>query len=320
MTREVEDVAQAFWQLSKRSVLFHSLFLILGVGQLLALLFFFPLFMKSYAMAILIASLFVTAFAYFVLRFYYEAKRPEEFTELCTAFVATCRRMVPRDAPVGEFPKAASRLIFRLMERIEERRNRRDFLPEAFSSLSFLLEHVFLWFHWKDLHDMKQLLLSAAARIHIQWVQESPLDLDAHVALASVYMAWYRLYLEPSNEGQTISMPFLSKAYASPGMREKLIKTARRALEELKILRDYSPKDPWVYAQFAAVYHDLGEFGQEIEAYETLSRLLPHERGLLFQLGALYFQHGRASYGLKVYEELKRSGDRKAEELISLYQ
>jgi tetratricopeptide (TPR) repeat protein len=90
-------------------------------------------------------------------------------------------------------------------------------------------------------------------------------------------------------------------------------------MEELKIVDAYAPSDPWVHAQMALVYHDLGDIEHEIAEYELLTRISPSDGNLRYRLGVLYFQMGKPSLGLKIYEELKSASDPRADGLIAQY-
>ena len=95
--------------------------------------------------------------------------------------------------------------------------------------------------------------------------------------------------------------------------------TAERAIEEFKILNHYAPDDPWVHLQLAYSYHDLGMPDKETREYETVLKLCPDDRDILYKLGTLYFQQGQNAKGLQVYEELKDCNYKKAQQVISRY-
>jgi len=71
--------------------------------------------------------------------------------------------------------------------------------------------------------------------------------------------------------------------------------------------------------QLAYSYRDLGMPTQEIDEYETILKLCPHDKETLFKLGVLYFSQGLNSKGLRVYEELRHSHFKKARLLIGHY-
>ena len=101
--------------------------------------------------------------------------------------------------------------------------------------------------------------------------------------------------------------------------QQKFRKTAEKAIEEFKIMSDYAPHDPWVHAQLAYSYRDLQMPKEEIKEYEAILHLCPDDKETLFKLGKLYFQQGQNAKGLQIYETLKNTHFKKAENLISFY-
>ena len=95
--------------------------------------------------------------------------------------------------------------------------------------------------------------------------------------------------------------------------------TAEKAIQEFKIIDHYSPEDPWVHAQLASCYHDLKMHSKEITEYETILKLCPEDKQILFRLGILCFQQGENARGLQIYEQLKEMQFSRADELIDFY-
>ncbi len=120
----------------------------------------------------------------------------------------------------------------------------------------------------------------------------------------------------PPNKAEMVWVP---PDYFSEETQQKFTSAAERAIEEFKILDDYAPNDQWVHAQLASLYHDIGLPEQEILEFEKMLKIAPQDRQILFRLGVLYFQQGYNAKGLRVYEQLKKSKDKKADELISYY-
>ena len=58
---------------------------------------------------------------------------------------------------------------------------------------------------------------------------------------------------------------------------------------------------------------------KEIKEVELLLKLRPQDKEILYRLGSLYFSQGLNAKGLQIYEELKRTNYKKAEDLISSY-
>ena len=176
------------------------------------------------------------------------------------------------------------------------------------------MEKFSLWCHWNDVHQMKELLSLHAIQEEINLIKAYPTDLEAHAALANAYIMLYKLYLDPQR-----IYSFIASKYSSPEMAQKFQKAASRALEELKIVTHYAQNDLWVRSQMAVVYHDLGLFEKEVGEYETLVKMVPKDKELLFRLGVLYFKEGKNGEALRIYEQLRQAKNPKAEELISHY-
>jgi tetratricopeptide (TPR) repeat protein len=304
-----------FRRLTRGYALFHMGYLVLGIIELFALLLFFPLFLKSSLIAFTLAALFLTAFSYFVLRFYFEAKKPEQFIELKERFVATCKKALPVENPL-----AVTQAVYIFLSELEGQEVQYYPLPKLLETLKPLMEKLSLWCHFQDVHLMKEHLHQYCIDQRIEYVKKQPVNIEAHTLLAQSYIALYKLYLDPRKSGKEVPYPFMLHEYSSEATVKKFQAVTRRALEELKILDAYTPNNPWVHAQMAAIYHDLGILEKEIEEYEILLRISPNDSLLLYRLGLLYFQYGKASTGLKIYEQLKKNQDPKADQLIQKYE
>jgi hypothetical protein len=154
------------------------------------------------------------------------------------------------------------------------------------------------WFK-NDSIRMRELFVRAALGEQLQQVRETPTDLEVHASLANTYLVFARLMQIRSEE--------LFRKYI------------QLALEEFRIMNDYAPQDPWVHEQLAHGYGELGMVKEQIGEWETLLSLRPHDRDVMVHLGRLYFEHGCAARGLRIYEQLKRMNYKRAEELISCY-
>ncbi len=304
--------AQQFKQITRYYALFHLLFLTLACVEIFAFLLFFSFFTKSALLAFSLAGLFLTGFSYFVLRFYFQAKKPEQFLQLQNAYLSTCQEAIPFQRGQPEYHLSIAHALYRLVFHLQNEEPNYYRLPKQFDSLAPVIEKFSTWNHWRDLHNMKELLLLGVVREHIQLIKSEPTDLEAHASLANAYLFLSKLYLPPK-------MQWVPPAYFSPEMREQFETTARRAIEEFKILDNYAPNDPWVHAQLASIYHDLEMPELETQEYETMLRITPQDKEVLFRLGVLYFQQGLNAKGLRIYEQLKKKSDPKAEELISHY-
>ena len=173
--------------------------------------------------------------------------------------------------------------------------------------------------HWKDVYQMKEILLFTLIQCEIEHVKQKPLELRAHALLATSYRTLAQIYEDPRKSDPEEEHLFISLEYSTPPMLHKFKRASLHALEELKILDAYAPETPWVQLQLAQLYRALEEPQKEIEAYETLLKTSPHDPELLHHLGTLYFCQGRNAEGLRLYATLQESDAAKAEELIAYY-
>ncbi len=308
-------------RLSSGYAWFHIGYAMAGALELLGLALLCSLFTKPWMLASLLALLFVTAFSYFVLRFYLEAKKPEQLLALRSRFMEACRKEIASSLQekAAEYHLSLSHALFRFSSLLEGVDSRFYRVPKEWEGLTILLEKFSLWMHWGDLHQMRELLLFAAIQELLALVRSEPTDLEVHASLASAYQVLSRLYMDPRKRQLHLTPSWISKAFASESMRSKFERSAEKALEELKIVDSYAPLDPWVHMELASIYHDLEMSEEEITCYEKIVSLFPEDRESLFKLGVLYFKLGRNARGLEVYQRLARMSDQKAEQLIAHY-
>jgi tetratricopeptide (TPR) repeat protein len=171
--------------------------------------------------------------------------------------------------------------------------------PRLLSWVAPALSRFSAYCYVDDVFKMKSMLLESAVQEHLQQVRITPTDLEVHASLASSYIA-------------------LSKIY-KPHFEEKHRTLARLAVEEFSILSHYAPNDPWVHEQLAFGYQALNMPQEEMREMELLLRLKSNDKDILYRLGNLYFKQGMNAKGLQVYEELKRTHLKKAEDLIGSY-
>ena len=312
VSQYIDQTVLEFRKITRFYALFHMGYFALLAIELLTLLLFFSFFAKSSLLAFCLGAVFLTGFSYFVLRFYFQAKKPEQFLHLKLRFIESCENTLPIK---GEASSFLLQSLYQLINTLDGQEHQYYSLSKQFHTLAPLFEKFSLWCHWKDVHQMKESLHDYCIQKHIERVKQFPTDLDVHAALATSYIALYKEYMPKTDSSYT----FIAKEYASPSRKEKFKKIAYKAIQEFKILDTYAPNNPWVYTQLAIIYHDLELPEQEIETYETLLQITPQDKELLFRCGVLYFQQGHPAQGLKVYEQLKRLGNDQAEALIRHY-
>lgn len=297
----IDSTLKEFQQITRRYALFHAAFLVAFVVELLVVLVFTPFMAKTWTIAATVSLIFLTAFTYFVLRLYFQTKKPEQFVALRDKFLASC-------------PTGTVRPIYDWIQQLQGQESQCYSLPTLLQTLSPLVEKFSVWCHWEDVHWMKETLHLHALQKMFEWVRENPTDLELHRAIATSYMALYQIYQMPKT-----SFSFIQKQYDSPEMRDKFERSARLAMEELKIVLTYAPNDPWALNYMARVYSDLGLRQEEKKIYEMLLSAQPQDGEIHYRLGKLCFELGHMAQGLHLYRELQGRKDPKAQELISHY-
>jgi tetratricopeptide (TPR) repeat protein len=314
-----EKATRRFIKVSKRYARFHWAFMLLGLVELICFFLFLASWSRTSILAINLGVIFLTAFTYFVLRLYFQARKPEQLLFLRNEYLEKCKSLVAYREGVPDHHLLLARIVCKFVMVLHEKEYsfyRFWFYWPAFTNL---LEKISCWWHWKDVHVFRELLLFSSVDEHIKLVKCEPTNLEFHAALANAYVMLSNLYHESNKYEDEHNDRWVPPEKYSKEMFQKFRKTAQRAVEELKILNDYAPNDPWVHVQLAYNYHDLQMPEEEIREYETILSLCPDDKDTLFKLGMLYFQQGLNAKGLRAYERLKRSHYRKAEDLIKFY-
>lgn len=294
------SILKEFRRVTHSFVTFNLLFLTLFSTELFLFFFFLPFLSRSAIFAFALAGLFLTCFSYFVLLFYFQAKKPEQLTQLRDQFLQSCRQILPLPAGVAEHHLSIAEALSNLAVYLHDFEWNFYQLPKCFAPLSKLISRFSAYSYGEDVFNMKSLLLHAAVEEHLKQIRLTPTDLEVHASLANTYVA-------------------LSKIYKRPQMEDRYQIMARLAIEEFSILSNYAPNDPWVHEQLAMGYHDLSMPKEEMQEVEILLKLRASDKEILYRLGTLYFKQGMNAKGLQIYEELKKANFKKAENLISSY-
>ncbi len=306
-------------RVSRFYTLFHLGFLTLAIGELLAFLLFFTLFTKSAILAFSIAGIFLTGFSYFVLLFYFQAKKPEQLMDLKEEFLSRCKEGARDLKGTTQYHAALTHEIYRFVHLLDGQEYRFYRLPKFLEALNPVLQKFSSWSHWKDTHEMKEKLLMAAIGEQVEQVKLQPTDLEAHASLASAYLKLARVYKDPRELSPEGLFPWISPEYAGEEMAHKFKRAAERAIQEYLILDAYAPRQLWTQAQLAAIYRDLDRPEEEMACYERMHTIAPSDQEVLFRLGVLYFEEGLNAKALRIYETLKESGSEKTDLLIAHY-
>lgn len=296
---------------------FYSIFFWIGCLELGVFLGLLHSFAHPSALVFTVALLFFTLFAFLMLRLYWVNRRPEKLCEIVDQYLSQEKQRLRYQEGTPEDHLALAQAAQKLSRELRDREYSVYPIPSWLSPISTTLESLSAYLHWEDLLLLRELLLQSAIDEHIAIIRSEPTNLEIHAALANAYVLLSNLYAAPmkGQEGDR----WLSPARYSNDMRNRFTQTAKKAIEEFQILRDYAPHDPWVQMQLAYSYHDLGMPCEEIEAYEMLTRLQPDDPDTLFKLGSLYFSQGMNGKGLHIYEQLKHKHFKRAEALIQFY-
>lgn len=303
----MEDLfIQTFDRKIVASLRVNLLFILAIILEIAGLVLFTPFFLKSALFALMVALFFLTIFSYFILRQYLESQKHAYFEALLTE--------LPESPPLE-----TARLCTKIAHKLYQREYKYYTPPRFLSFVAPFFEKVSAWMHWHDVHLMRELLLQRAVDAHLQLVKEEPTNPDAHALLANAYVMLSGLYIDPRSLEFKDNERWIPAEKYSKRMHEEFQETAKKAVEEFKILKEYAPNDPWIYMQLAYSYRDLQMPEEEKEAYRTILMLRPEDHEVRYKLGELYFKRGENARGLKVFEELKKSGYSKADELLHLY-
>ncbi len=290
-----------FKKIVRSYVFFHLFFLGLLTAEVIAFFFFLTLLFQTSLIAFSLAAILLTGFAYLILLFYFQTKKPEQFLELRNFFMLLCKKGLPKNMLRSEYHLSLANAAYRFAAHLTKGEMTFHPLPEKMSSFNQMMQKVTHLCHKNDIKRMKELLYLVSISEHIQLIKNTPTNLEAHASLANAYVALSRLYKAQGNS------------------REKFEVAAEKAIQEFKIIDHYSPEDPWVHAQLASCYHDLKMHKKEITEYETILELCPEDKQILFRLGILCFQQGENARGLQIYEQLKEMRFSRADELIDFY-
>jgi tetratricopeptide (TPR) repeat protein len=208
--------------------------------------------------------------------------------------------------------------MYHLLQRLDGQEYQYYRIPAHLETLAPLVKKFSVWCHFIDVQLMRELLHTYCIRTQLEWIKTHPTDLELHRALASSYIALYKIFQDPMKQGREV-YSFIAREHASPEMVQKFQKAALCAVEELKIVLHYAPHDIGALTELGSVYHDLDEKEEERKTYEALLQLSPNEKEIRFRLGTLYFQLGFMAHGLKIYEDLRKINDPRAAELIQSY-
>ncbi len=307
-------VLRQFRSVTATFVLFNLLFIAFFTAELLLLILFLPFLMQTAWLALSLSGLFLTIFSYFVLLFYYQAKKPDQLDQLKDLFISSCRQLAGNSAGEPQHHLTIAAALTKLSTYLEDFEWQFYRIPRFLQSLNRPLSSLSAYCHWQDVFRFKQILLHAAIEEHLCQIRFAPTDLEVHASLANTYVALSKIFVEPKRSPNPAA--FRRNKETFDGSFQI---AARLANEEFKILNHYAPNDPWVHEQLARNYGDLQMPKEEMNEIETLLKLRPQDQDLMMRLGSLYFEQGLNANGLQIYQELKAAHFQKADDLIIAY-
>ncbi|MBS0628383.1 MAG: tetratricopeptide repeat protein [Verrucomicrobia bacterium] len=310
----LESIFSSFILESKSCFRFYAYFHVLFISflsiQLLSFLLFFSYFTKSMACASALALFFLTLFSYFVLLFFFQTKKPEQFLSIQNTFLQAYRSIHPHSTSL-QIAQATLQAIDLLSQ--EEYRFYK--IEPFLLALTSLVGKCKIRLYWKNFHAMKESFYSLGIEQIIDHIKKSPLDLEAHALLAEIYLEHSKLYLPPPSS----FLPWIPPEYFSPLFHQRFFACSTRAVEECLVLQEYEEKNTWLFTKLAEIYQLQENAEQEIQCREELRSFAENDPELLFRLGVLYFKQGHNTKGLKIYEELQKDFPKEASLLIEHY-
>lgn len=319
INKTISSIIPLFDKIVKGYVNFYTGFCIVFAIEILLLLIFLPFVMKSSLFAFSLAGIFLTIFSFFILRIYFQAKKTEQEAEFVQSYSRGCKSLIGFREGIPEHHIALANAFSKLANELHGHEYELIRCPKWLRSMQTSFEKFNYYCFWKDVYSMRESLLTQSIEEHVKLVKCEPTSLDIHAALANAYVILSGLYLNTMNPEQQENVNWSLSEEEINDLEGKFRSTAKKAIEEFKILNDFAPNDPWVHTQLAYSYRDLKMPEEEIEEYEIILSLRPDDTDTLFKLGCLYFQQERNAEGLKTYEKLKQVNYKKAEKLIALY-
>ena len=151
----------------KAYVWFNVFFLLLLIGELSLLCGFFGILVQSALVAIALSLIFLTVFAYFILKMVLFAKKPEQFEDFVERFTRGAQSLIKYHQGIPEHHFALANAYNKMAHAIH-RREYLFFKPPAFlESLSPTCEKLSCTLFWHDFHMIKELFLKKTIEEHL---------------------------------------------------------------------------------------------------------------------------------------------------------
>lgn len=312
---EGQDALQLFHQrlatLLRKNILFHFLFWLLLIVEVVAFGVFFTLLSMSSLLALSLAVIFLSLFTYLLLRLQLHTQKVEQIQYLAESFGQSIKEKWQSDHPDQHVELAHA--YARLANSLQGKEFHLYTLPPSFGFLETTLAKISARRHGLDILRVREHLLHLGIDEILSLILLEPTNLELHAALANAYVSLSTIFQKGSEQSwarRPSIRRFLKKKF-------KLI--MEKAIEEFRILATYVPDNAWVHQQLAISFRDLKRTKEELREYEILAKIRPKDPEVLHRLGVLYFQEGLTSKGLMIFEKLKSIDPEKGASLISLY-
>jgi tetratricopeptide (TPR) repeat protein len=309
----LSEAMSLFKKIMDEHARFHAISLSLIALEIFLFILLYGYLQKTLWITFLLGSIFFTCISYFIIKFYLDSKKPDSLLNLKDHYLDLCKKELLFSDNSKEFHFQIASNLFLLAQTMKGY----EYLIYKAPSKSLIpfLRHFSSFFHWKEVFFIREKLMQLAIDEHIQIVQLYPSDIETHASLAESFMNMGKLYSELIKSHE----PWIKKALENLEIEKKFLTSTNLALEELKIVENFSEKTPWILAQRASIYHELKRPLDEIQCYETLLEMNPQDEAAIYRLGVLYFAQGLVTQGLQCYQKLRESGDERADTLIKLY-
>lgn len=308
-----------FRKVLRSYVVFHTLFILVLVSEAIFLGLVYCLERSSSLIAIGLFCLILTLFSYLVLIFYVQAKKPEQTKQLKDWFVSICKKSVSEELSKSDFHLFLAQAMYTFATFFQPKEIPVYLASFPIPSIQRLIKKCCYLWHWKDFQHMKEILLLDCIYQHLALLKEEPTSLEVHASLGNSYLTLASVYKSMRREATT-----QTDSGATDELQHEFVKKFQgaisRAIEEYKIIRSSSDhEDPWVLAQLATCYHELGMYDKEIEYFEKILEISDFNQEVMTRLAYLYFQEGRNAQGFKLYKVIKETDPSKAAELFDYY-
>ncbi|OGN62675.1 MAG: hypothetical protein A3F09_02105 [Chlamydiae bacterium RIFCSPHIGHO2_12_FULL_49_11] len=301
----------SFKALVKRNAFFHLSFASCLLFELIVLIFTVS---RTTFTAVMIATTVVTFFSYLLMYLYLRNKQEEDLQKLCDRFMQEAEKPVPSHFEPAKQIFYLAEAAYAFVPLLNNEKSYRISIPPFRFYQSHIVRCI-LQLYSRAILRFEEMILLALVRRHIEVLPQDPLNVDVHTSLATLYIYIAKLY--PQTIESKKNLP--RSRSAREILHRQKEKCLSLAIEELRIVDDLSPNNPWIHMQLAFAYHALGQSQEEVKEYEILRSLNGDDTTILFTLGRLYFNLGKNAKGLEIYSSLKSCDTKKADELMAYY-